>query len=87
MGVYCTDLAYCPLNGKKQDARAYLKVFRLLQEVIKRLDETLSKYNGFELVKKAAKNPNLKTSEFFLNNMALLALEIENLRTKITSLK
>ncbi len=30
MGVYCTDLAYCSLNGKTQDAREYLKVIQEL---------------------------------------------------------
>lgn len=30
MGVYCTDLAYCALNGKTQEARGYLKAIRTL---------------------------------------------------------
>lgn len=30
MGVYSTDLAYCALNGKTQDAREYLKVIQEL---------------------------------------------------------
>lgn len=30
MGVYCTDLAYCSLNGKTQDAREYLKAIQEL---------------------------------------------------------
>ena len=30
MGVYCTDLAYCSLNGKTQEAREYLRVIQEL---------------------------------------------------------
>lgn len=30
MGIYCTDLAYCSLNGKTQEAREYMKVIQEL---------------------------------------------------------
>lgn len=191
MGVYCTDLAYCSLNGKTQDARAYLKVVQelgndaglgavfsgkamvekfdsdleneaafqeliyelqeksedylqsndmgyvaavqfagawtegmylgagkalsgseeisdvlanqmylidnvvkglksypdqdaLLEDVIEVLEETSAIYKGFETVKNAGSNPNLKTPVLSKNDLALLSVQIEKLRTKIT---
>lgn len=191
MGVYCTDLAYCSLNGKTQDARAYLKVVQelgndaglgavfsgkamvekfdsdleneaafqeliyelqeksedylqsndmgyvaavqfagawtegmylgagkalsgseeisdvlanqmylidnvvkglksypdqdaLLEDVIEVLEETSAIYKGFETVKNAGSKPNLKTPVLSKNDLALLSVQIEKLRTKIT---
>jgi hypothetical protein len=60
MGVYSTDLAYCSLNGKTQEARNYLKVVQEMgvdvglgsvfsdEQLIKKFDQNISNQEAIE---------------------------------------
>jgi hypothetical protein len=63
MGVYCTDLAYCSLNGKTQAAREYLKVIQELGNEV----GLGSVFSDKEMIEKFDKNlNNEEASEDFI---------------------